>query len=119
MTSNTIVNNNNNKEITDTYPNNFKPSGKGYEYLQLDQNHETLRLRVTFFINKDRLNIIQQIVDLKYNGFFSLFLDEAIDNLVKSDLNSPESIARDLCKYLLKRWTLNVDDKLSLQSPVQ
>ena len=43
-------------------------------------------------------------------------------NLVELDLNSPESIAEDFCKNLLKRWMDPAADskqkRKSLQNPV-
>ncbi len=103
------------EEIVDTYPNNFQYSNKGYKYNEMDQNSDILRLQVEFFINRERLEIIEQITDLKYNGSFSLFVQEAIMELVQLDLNSPESIAHDFCKRLLKKWM--IVDRKSLQNP--
>jgi hypothetical protein len=122
----TYRNNNQNIEVEekeiDTYPNNFKRSYKGYEYLELDQDHDLLRLRVTFFIRRERLEIVEKIINLKHNGFFQSFIEEAIMNLVELDLNSPESIAEDFCKNLLKRWMDPAADskqkRKSLQNPV-
>ena len=110
------------EEIVDTYPKNFKPSHKGYKYFEVDQNSDIFRLQVEFFIRKERLDIIEQIADLKYNGSFSLFVQEAIMELVELDLNSHESIAFDFCKKLLKKWDMNPESestkRKSLQYPV-
>ena len=113
----------NNTEI-DTYSiNNFKRSTKqGYEYLEMEGHEEILRLRVTFFIRRERLEIVEKIINLKYNGFFQSFIEGAIMDLVELDLNSPESIAQDFCKQLLKRWMdpaiADSSKRKSLQNPV-
>ena len=109
------------KKVDTHHFNNFKrpQSQQGYEYLELDQDHDLLRLRITFFIRRERLEIVEKIINLKYNGFFQSFIHEAIMNLVELDLNSPESIAEDYCKNLLKRWiSSNTPERKSLQDPV-
>ena len=108
--------------IVDTYPRNFKRSTTGldYEYVEMREGYGNIRLRITFYINKDRLAIIEDIIRLKYCGFFSRFTEEAFINQIENDINSPETIAIDYCKGLQRRWFKNfpVIERKSLQDSV-
>ena len=96
----------------------FQRSKYSYEYFDLIEN--ILRLRVEFFIKKERLAIIEQILELKNHNHFPDFIEQAIIEKVERDLNSPATIAEDFCKTLLKRWDMNPESpkRKSLQYPV-
>jgi hypothetical protein len=96
----------------------FQESKYSYEYYEMVDN--IFRIKCDFFIRKERLEIIEKLLDLKYHSFFRDFLEEAIINLVELDLNSPESIAQDFCTTLKKRWNMNPEStkRKSLQYPV-
>jgi hypothetical protein len=87
--------------------------------MEMDQaSADILKVRVSFFIRKERLDIIEKIMELKCSGFFSSYVEEAIMNQVEMDLTSPESIAHDLCKKLLKEWDIPIVNNFkSLQNP--
>ena len=68
----------------------FQESKYSYEYYEMVDN--IFRIKCDFFIRKERLEIIEKLLDLKYHSFFRDFLEEVIINLVELDLNSPESM---------------------------
>jgi len=95
----------------------FQQSIHNYEYYEVVDN--ILRVRVEFFISKERLAIIKKILDLKYHSSFTDFVEQAIINLVELDLNSPESMVQKFCKDLLETWKPYEGPKRkSLQNPV-
>ena len=90
---------NNNKELeereeTQEYNNKrvFQQSNYSYGYYEMVDN--IFRIKCDFFIRKERLEIIEKLLDLKYQSFFRDFIEQAILNLVELDLNSPESILK-------------------------
>jgi hypothetical protein len=95
----------------------FQQSIHNYEYYEVVDN--ILRVRVEFFISKERIAIIKKILDLKYHSSFTDFVEQAIINLVELDLNSPESMVQKFCKDLLETWKPYEGPKRkSLQNPV-
>jgi hypothetical protein len=119
----TSKNNNNNLKNEEVYTipdsRNYQHSADHhYEYYEM--GYDIISVRVDFRIRKERLKILEQIIDLKHSGFFMSYIEEAIMNQVEADLNCPESIALDFCKSLLKRWNSNNpgNNRKSLQNPV-
>lgn len=87
-----------------------------YEYRELV--HDVVRVKVEFSIRLDRLKIIQDLLNIKYNGIFPIFVQDAIINQVESDLHNPESIAKSFCKRELEKWNSNMVTRKSLQAQV-
>lgn len=121
------IDENEDNELEDTYTDAttnkkkiFQQSNK-YSYEFMDMDHDIYRLRVKFFISKQRLEIIEKLLELKYHNSFQDFIEQAILELVEADINSPEGLVQDYCKRLRERWNLNPihNKRRSLQSNVE
>ena len=104
-----------NKQNDNAYHKEWKYNSR-YSYYYQEWPHDMVMVRIDFTIRKERLSILEDIVDLKHNGHFPMYIDDAIMSLVEIDLNSPEHIARDFCERQLKRWTTDFRSRKSLQN---
>lgn len=83
----------------------------GYEYKTIvpaeKESGPILGIRIELHIHKEKLDIIEKIVRLKYgtsSHTFLQYITEALVNQIETDLRSPESIAQNFCKNLLQKW---------------
>ena len=80
----------------------------------MDQNSDILRLQVEFFINRERLEIIEQITDLTVLFFF--VCPGSNNGTCPIRFEFARKYSRyDFCKRLLKKWM--IVDRKSLQNP--
>jgi hypothetical protein len=83
----------------------------GYEYKEIvsaeKDSGPILAIKIETHIHRDKLDILEKIVRLKYgtrSGTFRDFIDEALVSQVEADLRSPESISIDFFQNLLQKW---------------
>ena len=76
-----------------TYLKDFKYNSRHHYYQELSD--DILQIRVDFPIRKESLQILEDIVDLKHNGYSPSYIEDAIMTLVEIDLISPEHIETD------------------------
>ena len=98
-------------EIIEEEKEEWTNSFYGYEYKEIvpaeNRAGPILGIRVELHIHKEKLNILEKIIQLKYgtsSHTFLQYITEALVNQVEADLRSPESIAQDFCKNLLQKW---------------
>ncbi len=73
-----------------------------YQYRELDKDN--YEIKVQFSISRDRLEIIEEICDLKEHGIIPWYVSKALFNQVENDLRQPETIAASFCEHKLKQW---------------